>query len=232
MEGRYPAGVFLNLADCMDPAKEQGFIKWNQDVLLPGLKNKGCIQHFNRYENVMSRYATFQGRPKYLTLSEVYNDNLEGVLKEIHEFEEELATTNRDNDSRVSKVNTMYRMIGSEFRTERTGREVQAILCVLCGCTDLSREAEFNEWYNERHSPETIINNIFSFDTGYRYQVVDPNDPMPHQSSPYLSIYETSASIEDTLKGLAGLRKESTATDQTWVELLTVYYAGVFKPLK
>jgi hypothetical protein len=101
----------------------------------------------------------------------------------------------------------------------------------LLGCFDLSREEEFNKWYNDRHSPETVVNDIFSFDTGYRFKVVDPNDPMPHQSAPYLSMYETSATAEETLKGLAGLRKNSTATDQVWVDLLTIYYAGQFAPI-
>ena len=132
-----------------------------------------------------------------------------------------------------SKVNSLYRRVGPEFRSERSGRPIQAIYCGLLGCADPAREDEFNKWYNEAHAPDTINNNVFSFDTCYRYEVVDAHDPMPHQSSPYLTIYETAANPTEALQGLSGLRRHSVAVwDTVWKELLQVYFAALFCPIQ
>lgn len=233
MEGRYPPGVLISLTDCSDASKELEFNTWYEKDLIPGLESLGYVQHSRRYQNVLSHSPTFQGRPKYLTISEVYHENLQGILKHIHKREEQLIGGERGFDAFVSKVNTVYRRIGPEFRSTRSGRPANVIYCGLLACADPSREDEFNNWYNERHAPETICNDVFSFDTGYRYKVVDPNDPMPHQSATYLTIYETSASPEETIKGLAAIRKRSVAvSDSVWIELLRVYYAGLFGPIK
>ena len=165
-------------------------------------------------------------------LSEVYHDDLKQALRDIRIRDSEIKDIPKGFDAFVSRVNTLYRRIGPEFRTDRTGRTVRAIYCGLLGCADPSRKEEFNKWYNERHSPETINNDIFSFETGYRYEVVDPLDPMPHQSAPYLTLYETSADRAKALKGLSELRKQSVAVkDTVWIELLRVYYAGLFSPI-
>jgi hypothetical protein len=231
MEGRYPPGVLLSLADCTEVGKEEEFNRWYDEILIPGIEDLGYVKNSRRYENVFSRTPTFQGRPKYLAVSEIYKDDLTQAIKDIHRREAEIDSGPKKNFSFVSKVNTVYRRIGPEFRTPRTGRAVRSAYCGLLACSDPARKDEFNKWYNERHATETIINDIFEFDTGYRYEVVDPNDPMPHQSSPYLTLYEAGAKPEATLKGLAGLRKNSLG-DRLWVELLIVMYAGLFAPLK
>lgn len=232
MEGRYPPGLWITLMDCTETAKEDEFNQWYDEVFIPGLKDLDFIQNNMRYENVLSLSPTFQGRPKYFTLWEVYHHNLEQALKDIHEREGEIIREKKDSSVFIAKINTLYRLVGPEFRSERSGRPIQAVYCGLLGCADPAREDEFNKWYNERHAPETINNDIFSFDTGYRYQVVDPHDPTPHQSSPYLTIYETSANPTDALQGLSALRGHSLAVwDTLWIELLRVYFAALFKPM-
>lgn len=233
MEGRYPPGLFLTLLDCTDESKEDVFNQWYAEILIPAIEKLDVVQNIRRYQNVLSDTPTFQGRPKYLTLMEVYEDNLEQVLKAVHQRENEILKGEHGFGEYVTKVNTMYRRIGPEFRTGRSGEPVQAIYCGLLGCADPSREEEFNKWYNERHSPETIINDIFSFDTGYRYKVVDPVDPVPHQSAPYLTLYETSSDRSEALKGLSALRANSLVVrDTLWIELLRVYFAGLFSPME
>lgn len=232
MEGRYPPGLFITLLDCADPSKENAFNQWYNEILIPAVDGLDFVQNIRRYENVLGDRPTFQGRPKYLTLMEVYQDDLRQALKDIHIRENEILEGEKGFKEFIVKVNTIYRRFGPEFRTDYSGKAVQAVYCGLLGCADPAREEEFNKWYNQRHSPETINNDIFSFDTGYRYKVVDPLDPMPHQSAPYLTLYETSADRAKALKGLSELRKQSVAVkDTVWIELLRVYYAGLFSPI-
>ena len=229
MEGRYPAGVFISLMDCTDTEREGEFNQWRDEILIPGIESLGFVKNSRCYENVLSSGPTFQGRPKSLVLSEVYHDDLKQALEDIRTRRSEIKDS-EGFDAYVAKVDTLYGRLGPEFCTGRTGREVKTIYCGLLGCADPAREDEFNTWYDERHSPETIRNDIFQFDTGYRYGVVDPYDPIPHQSSPYLSLYETSLEPSEALEGLVGLRKNSIAVkDKIWIELLTVFYAGLFK---
>jgi hypothetical protein len=233
MEGRYPAGVWISLMDCIEAEMEGEFNRWCDETLVPRIESLGFVRNSRRYENALSQLPTFQGRPKCLILSEVYDDDLSNALMQIRTRDSEIKSAPGSFDGFVTKVNTLYRRIGPEFRTDRTGRTVQAIYCGLLGCADPAREEEFNRWYNGRHSPETIHNDIFEFDTGYRYSVVDPSDPIPHQSAPYLSLYETSHAPSLALNGLAGLRKNSVAVrDSIWIELLTIYYTGLFQPVK
>lgn len=232
MEGRYPPGILITLTDCTETSKEAEFNRWYNSVLIPGIEALGFVRNSRRYENVLSHSPTFRGRPKYLALSEVYREDLKQALKEIRERETRIIDEGKGFTAVIAKVNTLYRRIGPEFRSGRSGRSVEAIYCGLLGCTDPAREEEFNKWYDERHAPETIENDIFSFDTGYRYKVVDPNDPMPHQSSPYLTLYETSMNPSTAIEGLAGLRKKSVAmADTIWIELLSVCFAALFRPI-
>ena len=232
MEGRYPPGILINLMDCTETEKEGQFKRWCDTVLVPGLEGLEFVRNSRRYINVLSDRPTFQGRPKYLLLSEVYHEDLGQALVAIRSRITGIKEGPHNFDACIERVNTVYRAIGPEFRTVRTGSDVKAIYCGLLGCADPAREEEFNQWYNERHSPETIHNDIFEFDTGYRYGVVDPCDPIPHQASPYLSLYETSADPPDAQAGLLGLRKNSLEVrDTTWIELLVVYFAALFRPV-
>jgi hypothetical protein len=232
MEGRYPEGVWITLMDCTETEKEGEFNRWCDEILIPGIESLGFVRNTRRYENVLSHVPTFQGRPKHLVLSEVHHDDMEQALMEIRRRDSEIKNIPNGFDAFITKVNTLYRSTGPEFRSQRTGRPVQAVYCGLLGCADPAREEEFNQWYNKRHSPETIHNDVFQFDTGYRYAIVNPYDPIPHQSAPYISLYETSAAPSLTLKGLSELRKNSVAVrDTIWIELLVVYYTGVFSPL-
>ena len=232
MEGRYPPGLFMTLIDCTDASKENAFNHWYNEVLIPAFDSLDAVQNIRRYKNVLSDCPTFQGRPKYLTLIEVYQDDLTRSLQDIHKCENKISEGQNGFSKYIAKVNTIYRRFGPEFKTDRSGDSVQAIYCGLLGCADPSREDEFNKWYNERHSPETVKNDLFSFDTGYRYKVVDPADPIPHQSAPYLTLYETSLDKAEALEGLTALRKNSVAVNDTlWVELLRVYFTGLFSPI-
>jgi len=230
VKGRYPPGVFITLADCLNPARENEFNLWYNETLVPNMDTLGFVRNAERYENVFGNEVTFRSRPKYLALYEVYHDNLKQALKEIHQREDELKSQGKWFTDMIVKTNTLYQRVGPEFRSERSGSPIQIVYCGLVGPSDMSRKAEYDKWYNERHSPDALEAGLF--DVGYRYDIVDPDDPMPHQSSPCFSFYETSVDLPTLQQRLENFRNKMIEVDPLWVNLLGIYYTGLFRPMK
>ena len=230
MEGRYPAGVYIVLSDCKEPSREGEWNRWYDKAFVPGLESLGFVSHSRRYENVFASEGTFRGRPKYLSVHEVAHADLPAALKAIHKRESELiAKGGGAAQAQLTKVNTLYGRAGPEFRSGKTD-PIQIIYCGLVGMLDRSRTAEFDKWYNDRHSPDAL--NAGLFDVGYRYDVVDLHDPLPHLSSPCLSLYESSVPLPELQKKLESFRKAMIEVDPLWVDLLGIWYSGLFRPMK
>lgn len=227
MEGRYSPGILIQLADCTDPAQENEFNQWYNEDFIPKCEVLGFIRNTKRYENFSGKEPTFRGRPKYLTLAEVYRTDLKQGLKEYHDFDAKLKAGGQGFEAMAIKLDTIYEQFGPELRSERTGRPVKVLYCGLLGCTDLTREDEFNKWYAARHGPETLE---AWADTQYRYKAVDLNDPLPHQTTPYVTLYETGMEYSRLQDALAAFRQQS-ASDPLWVKLLAVYFTGLFRPI-
>lgn len=186
------------------------------------------VQYVKRFENVLSDRPTFQGRPRYLTVWEVYQEDLKQAHREIRQRIAELTDQGKGFDSMVNMVDNMYRKVGPELRTERTGRPVTGIYMVLNYPVDLAREEEFNNWYNEKHGPEGLAVGIF--DTSYRYKVVDPKDP-PHPV-PYVTLYEPSMDpLEARLAWNPDFIRSKWQNDPLWVDLLGVIWTGGFRQI-
>lgn len=230
MEGRFPPGILVTLTDCMGPSEEKQFNQWCNEAYIPFMENLKFIRNTRRYENMYNE-PTFRGHPKYLLLAEVYHGNLREALKEIRQCDAELKSQGKGFSAMVTKLDSVMQRIGPEFRSERTGKAVCWIMCTLPGCADTSREEEFNKWYDEKHSPETLETGLF--DTGYRYKAVDLHDPVPHHTTRYFSLYESSMSIDITkIQGeITKSRKKFTQDDPLWVHLLEVYYSGLFRQI-
>lgn len=230
MEGRYSPGLWVVLADCTDPAQEAQFNEWYNQSYIPEMETLAFLRNTRRYENVFGSEATFRGRPKYLALSEVYADDMKEALMEIRHCDAQLKAQ-QQGFTMVTKLDTVYRRIGPVFRSERTGRRVRIIACILPGCADTTREDEFNAWYNEKHSPETIETGLW--DTGYRYRAADLHDPVPHHTTPYITFYESSASIDLSTRHerIRKKQQKDALEDPVWFHLLEVYYIGTFGPI-
>lgn len=232
MEGRYPQGAIVALTDCTDRAREAEFNQWYNETLIPGGQALGFVRNARRFVNVLSDSPTFQGWPKYLALWEIYRDDLKQAHAEMHEHVARVKAERGGFDFYIKFVDTLYGKVGPEFQTERTGRPVTGVYVVLCYPTDPAREDEFNKWYNEKHIPEILALGLY--DTVYRYKIVDPNDPVPHQP-PYATVYETSIDPLEAREKLVSFRSK-WSDDQVWVDLLGVYWTGgfrrIFPPLK
>jgi hypothetical protein len=230
VEGRYPAGVYIVLADCWQPGSEAEWNRWYEERFMPGLESLGFVANSRRYENVFSAEGSFRGRPRYLSVHEVSHADMQAALKAIHQREAALITEGgAAARAQLTKVNTLYRRAGPEFRSGRAG-PAEVVYCGLVGMMDRSRTVEFDKWYNERHSPDAL--NAGLFDIGYRYDVVDLHDPLPHLSSPCLSLYESALPLPALQEKLQKFRLAMIEEDPLWVDLLGVWYSGLFRPMK
>jgi hypothetical protein len=228
MDTRNPNGMLATLADCSNPSREDEFKRWFNEVCMPGLAALECLRHYKHFENVMSHTATFQGKPKYLSLSEVYGDDFTEIHREIKASRSEMKSEGKVFDAYLPMLDmTLFRSVGPEIRTDRTGRAVAGIYVVLCFCTDPSREEEFNRWYDRRHAPDALA--LGAYDTAYRYKIVDPMDAIPYRPY-YLTIYETSKDPLQARKDLVAYRYK-WFSDPLWVELLGVYWTGGFRQI-
>lgn len=228
MEGRYPPGVMVTLTDCTDTAKEAEFNRWCEKTLIPHVQTLDYVKYVKRFENVLADRPTFQGRPKYLTVWEIYKEDLKQAHREIRQRIAELTGKGKGFEAMVNMVDNIYRRTGPELKTERTGRTPTGIYMVLNYPVDLARDEEFNKWYNEKHGPEGLA--IGVYDTSYRYKVVDPRDP-PHPV-PYVTLYEPSGDpLKARLAWNPDFIRKTWGSDPLWVDLLGVIWTGGFRQI-
>lgn len=70
------------------------------------------------------------------------------------------------------------------------GRFSRGIYYVLDNLQDISKEAEFNYWYNFVHIPDIVATGMFQHPT--RYEMLEPKPPETFRSTArYLTIWET-----------------------------------------
>ena len=225
MDGRYPPGVMVTLADCADAAREDEFRRWWDQTVIPGFERTGWIRHTKRFVNVLADSPTFLGRPRHLLVAEAYRDDLAPALKAIRRLEAELWQQGKGFDAVAAMVNTLYARTGPQFRTDRSRDKPLGVYAVFCYVKDTTQDAAFNRWYDDKHMPEALA--LGFYDTGYRYRIVDARDPDPFQP-PYLSLYETSMDPREARDKLVGERARWYA-DPDWMHLLGLRYTGGFR---
>ena len=236
MEGIYSAGMMMALTDLTDLENEMEFYNWYKDIKIPEIQSLGFIRNTTRYENVLSNTPTYRGRPKYLALWPIFREDIEEAHNEIKKksrqvVSERSATVYPDETveyptfSYVRMVDSLYRRIGPEFRTNRTGRKPSGVHLELCFPTDPAREEEFNKWLNEKYVPNILSLGVY--DTAYRYKILDTNDRLPFRPY-YANIYETSNDSLETLKIYMNCRAK-WLDDKVWVELFGMYWSGSFR---
>jgi hypothetical protein len=227
METKDPRGVLIALSDCVDEGKEKEFNKWYNEIHIPEIEALGFVKNTKRYENVLSKTGTFQGRPKYLAVWEVYRDDLKLALEDIRRRDAELKEQGKGFDGIVKMVDALYEKVGPEITTERTGSPAQGVYLVLCCPTDPAREDEFNTWYDERHAPDALA--LGYQDTCYRYKIVDKSDVIPFRYY-YASIYDISMDPLEAREKLISFRYK-WLEDPLWVDLLGVSWTGGFRQI-
>jgi len=106
------------------------------------------------------------------------------------------------------------------------GRYPNGLLLAITNCTDPSKEAEFNAWYNHMHVPDVTAPGIFRH--ALRFVNTDPSAP----AGKYVATYETT--WEDVSKAMPAHREASVQLRERGdrgTPYIQVVRSGVFKRL-
>lgn len=215
----------VTLADCVDE-QTADYECWYRDVFVPQVDAVPVVTGLGRYCTAFPSEQTFRSHPRYLTIVELEHDDIAEAGRRLRTVYDAIRPELGGRE--IRRLDTLYTRVGAESRSPRSHRQVAHVYCGLVACTDTRREDEWNKWYDEKHLDDALSD---PFDTAYRFRVVDPSDPVPHQASPYLSLYETGYNLAELQERLAAFRARLVATDTLFVSLLTIQYSGLFRPL-
>lgn len=216
MHGLYSKGILLIKSNCNDPAREQSLNKWLDDVHLPQITKTGPFNNPTRY---VARQVAAHPEPeqtKYVTIAETDAGDLEGVLRAFLENAAAWERSGAIHNAHDVASFTLYERTGREW-VGAANKPVKGILLVFSNCRDLSREADFNKWYDDIHMPDMVESGFYH--TGYRFKAVAPGGKLSryfvrHQ---YLAIYETDQDPAAAWQGIIGIgprwRTEGRSTD-------------------
>lgn len=225
----YAKGVLITISDCVSADQEAAYNEWYEKVLIPKIQELDFIGDAYRYTNVQADTPLFAGRPKYLALFDINAEDMYKAFEAIRAKEDELKAEGKYFEGHVPVYNTVYERFVEPYMTPGKIPEnpVEGVYIVMNYCADPAKEDEFNDWYTNKHCPDTC--KCGNWDTANRYILVDPAHPTYHQP-PYLSIYETT---KDPL--VARLTQTSQRwmwkDDKIWEEVLQLNYTGAFRHL-
>ena len=148
MEGRRPNGLAVVLVNCNDPAQEDDFDRWYNEVHLPDVCNPGVFPRATRYQNPNA--AGGDEQPRYAALYETDRDDPGAAWVDNREHTGGLRAQGRIHGALKASYVGVYKRIGGP---SPAARPVTGVLIVLNNCADPARDAEFNAWYNDVHIP-------------------------------------------------------------------------------
>ena len=99
------------------------------------------------------------------------------------------------------------------------------LLKVEANCTDSSREAEFNDWYNNTHIPD--IQETKGFVKATRYEILEPT---PGKGK-YVAVYEIECDDLDDLMMKHGKNMKNKEAQGRMTDLINVTARGVYKQI-
>jgi hypothetical protein len=174
MQGRFPKGMLFVQMNCADPAHEDDFNRWYNQVHVPDVIATGWVDNGRRYRNPAPALA--EGEARYLALYETDRWDMEDMIDSFRTVDgprwRELGRTTpyaqlvRMNV--VRRCGPPFRPESSGFTTARTGSAaVTGLLLMLDTCTEPAQEGGFNDWFNRRYVPELVA--AGPFHSAYRF---------------------------------------------------------------
>ena len=183
MDGRYPNGVLMVLANCTDASREEEFNDWFGNVYLTHVTASGTFHNATRYRNTDESLGP--GEARYLTLLETDAEDLSASKEEYQKSVRGLVDRGGVHPAMAVVLTAFFRATGPQFRFGMEARRVTGLMVLLANCRDRSKHREFNDWYNKVHVPHVIQSGRYH--TAYRYENLDSEAP----EGRYLAIYET-----------------------------------------
>src|SRR5215475_4706407 len=100
------------------------------------------------------------------------------------------------------------------------GRYPNGLLLAITNCTDPSKEAEFNAWYNHMHVPDVTAPGIFRH--ALRFVNSDPSSPAGQYIATYETTWEDGAKAIATNREAGASRRERGDRSSPYIQPVTV----------
>lgn len=222
MEGRFPPAIRCTFTRCADPAQEQAFNEWYDHVHLPDILGSGVAARGLRYRN--SEPA--EGAPDYLAVYELKSDDLAGVDEAYTALTARLREAGRMHPASEITRRAMWRRIGPEFTTPRSGREMPGGLFIIeSNCTSPDRVDAFTTWYDGTHIPDLLGTGVFI--TAYRFEAM-----AGQPGGRYLAIYETDGDPLAAVTTFVREHRPRLKAAGRLGDLIEITYRGIFRGLR
>ncbi len=228
MEGRFPNGVLIALANCNDPSREDEFNRWCDEVHLPDLQSTGLLTNATRFVNVDPQ----PDQPKYVNIYET-NADVKEARTSFAALRQSIVDAGRMSDLGKTEAWGIFPRIGATS-TASPGKPVRGILLNSQNCKDPDRDQEFSDWYNNVHIPDILASGFFH--SAYRYENAEPGNvyslatPISGVLGKYINLYETDLDPEEASNGIRGERAKWEAMGHT-NDLAEIKLRLLFRPI-
>lgn len=186
---------------CPNPKLEKEWIDWYKNIHAPDILETPGFLTARLFENKEPR----DGRGKFFTMYEIETDDVEETIKVRQEKRAEENTAGRGSSAFIPIWRDVVwkQMIGVSADKDRDPNLQRWINQVENNCVDISKEIEFNDWYNNIHLPDVLETPGFLAAT--RYEMREFRDGR----GKFLTSYEIETSdIERTMAVRLGKRVE------------------------
>jgi len=186
--------IALEYLHCTDASREYEFNHWCNRVYLPNNLSTPGVVNIYRYRNVAKELR--DGQARYLNIYRIISCDPLSVALAIKGKSRQLGV-----NAQIPEYYRFYFLTAWDFLTYRhtvanpqpykqlPDGMPEAMLVVPSICTDLNREADFNEWYLYTHHHDLL--ETPGLVQTHRYVNVDPN--YTQEEGKYLALYEIDA---------------------------------------
>jgi hypothetical protein len=222
MKGRFSPGIRVVYARCTDVAQEAAFNDWYERVHVPDILASGLTRRGARYRNSEPQ----EGEPDYLSIWELDTGDLEHVNDAFARMAARLGQEGRIHPAREVTRRGMWRRIGPEFTTPRSGRVRPGGLFIIeSTCTEPDRLEEFNAWYDRAHILDLLATGLFI--TAYRFEAMTGQP-----GARYLALYETDGDPLEAVSSFSRDHRPRLKAAGRLSDIIDVTYRGIFSAME
>ncbi len=182
MEGRFPTGIYVVFANYKDSAEEHQVNDWYNNVHIPDVTGLGLFTNATRYMNSNAKGTAED--PKYLAVYETELDDPAAAWTKNIASASEWRDGGGIRSALTVTMRALFLRMDSSPKPPQ-GKRTAGLLVSMKDCKDPAKEAEFNKWHDEVHTPEVL--GAGAYWGGMRFVNPDNEHGLPR----YLNIYES-----------------------------------------